>query len=648
MQIKSVAVGSADHPVAQLALDLGLDYARTDWEHRDPRIGSDWEHGVPAEQLWWDSYVVQAESLAEARTLLPLFRSEGRAQRFVLVIRGLFPAGDLPVWTPRSLQVKAAASAMTVPGLGFAVVVEGGKWVNVHAAALAALGCCSPATPRPVLGGLRVGFTEPAASAWLAGDALGSFMTEQLLQPEPDDIYSVDVLIGRSELTQQLSEQIAVHPGRVTPPVWTPPGTVLPPVDTAVVSPMGFLPYPEKPARALEPGELGPGGDLQRSRPRRPAAARLPRGGRRPLRRSRLAIGAAPEPAGRRRRAAADTGVVRPGAVPARPSAGGLPSGFRRRRPAGAAGIEVDRASPDGPGPLQPEGRLEHPAGPAGQAAASLAFRERGSGHPPARQAGVRPGSAGAPELGSPGSGGGPARLRRRAARGPARRRGVSRRAAAALRSGRHDFWRRAERRCPRRQRRSGLQDGRRRLVRPAPPAGPRPRKGLQRRHPGRGPSRIRVPGKPGHHHAQAPARRAVLGPRCGRHHDARPGRAASAGGMAARPSRRRPLPPAGSPGRRGTHLPLPRPELHDATPLRRGFARRPHLESGGQHLPAECGRAVGRLPAAAADRCRSGHPRHSGAQGSRTCAATSPAYRFRSRLSPLTPPTRTFRRLSE
>ncbi|HEX9226555.1 MAG TPA: glycosyltransferase, partial [Arthrobacter sp.] len=262
MRIKSVAVGSAQHPMAQLALDLGLDYARTDWELRDPRTASGWQHAVPGDQLWWDNYVVQAASLAEARALLPLFRSEGRAQRFVLVIRGFFPADDLPVWTPRSLQIKAETSALTVPGLGIAVVVEGGKWVNVHAAALAALGCCAPAAPRPVLGGLRVGITDPADSAWLAGDALGSFMTEQLLRPEPDDIYPVDVLIGRGEHVQQLSDQVVAHPGRATPPVWTPPGTVLPPVDTAVISPMGFLPYPEKPARALEPGELGVGEDL--------------------------------------------------------------------------------------------------------------------------------------------------------------------------------------------------------------------------------------------------------------------------------------------------------------------------------------------------------------------------------------------------
>ncbi len=262
MQIKSVVVSSTDHSMAQLALDLGLDYARTDWEHRDPRTGSDWDHGLPAEQLWWDHYVVQTESLAEARALLPLFRSEGRAQRFVLVIRGLFPAVDLPVWTPRSLQIKAGTSALTVPGLGFAVVVEGGKWVNVHAAALAALGCCSPAAPRPVLGGLRVGISDPSEGTWLAGDSLGSFMTEQLLQPEPDDIYAVDVLIGPAGLAQQLDGQIAVQPGRVTPPVWTPPSTMLPPVDTAVISPMGFLPYPDKPARSLKPAELGRGGDL--------------------------------------------------------------------------------------------------------------------------------------------------------------------------------------------------------------------------------------------------------------------------------------------------------------------------------------------------------------------------------------------------
>ncbi|MET4135506.1 glycosyltransferase [Pseudarthrobacter sp. PvP090] len=251
MHIKSVSVGSGDYPMAQLALDLGLDYARTDWEHRDPQIGSDWEHAVGADQLWWHNYVVQAESLAAARKLLPMFRSEGRAQRFVLVIRGYFPADDFQVWNPRMLQVKASTAALTVPGLGTAVVVEGGKWLNVHAAAVAALNCCSVAAPRTVLGGLRVGITDPLAADWLAGDPMASYMTQELLQPDPDDIYSVDIVLGSGALTHQ--------PGRVTPAVLTPPVAALPPVDTAVISPMGFLPYPDKPTRALNPLELGRG-----------------------------------------------------------------------------------------------------------------------------------------------------------------------------------------------------------------------------------------------------------------------------------------------------------------------------------------------------------------------------------------------------
>lgn len=254
MEIMSVYVGPTDQPAAQLALDLGLDYARADWQQRDPNVGSDWEHALGADQLWWDSYVVDAGSLAEARRLLPMFRSEGRAQRFVLVIRGYFPAVDFPVWTPRTLQVKASTSGMTLPGLGFAVVIEGGRWVNVHAAAIAALSGCSLAAPRPVLGGLRVGITDPSAGAWLAGDPLGSFMARELLEPDADDIFSVDVVVG--------SGSPAVVPGRATPPVWTPPATVLPPVDTAVISPMGFLPYPDKPSRVLEPLELGGGGEL--------------------------------------------------------------------------------------------------------------------------------------------------------------------------------------------------------------------------------------------------------------------------------------------------------------------------------------------------------------------------------------------------
>lgn len=245
----SIVVAAELSSVAGLAGGLGLDYARSDWQRRDPGATSDWQHILPPEQLWWENYVVHCTSLAEARNLLPLFRGEGRAKRVVLVLAGISaPAGD-QAWTPRSLGGKARTSLMMVPGIGFAVVVEGGKWVNVHAAALAALRCASDVTTAPVLGGLRVGVTEASSCSWLAGDPLGSFMTEGLLNPAPDDIYGVDVVVGDTDLLHV--------EGRTSPAVWSMPEMLLPPVDTAVISPQGFLPYPDKGPLVLDPDPTG-------------------------------------------------------------------------------------------------------------------------------------------------------------------------------------------------------------------------------------------------------------------------------------------------------------------------------------------------------------------------------------------------------
>ena len=135
------------------------------------------------------------------------------------------------------------------------MAVDGGNWVNVHAAAaVAALACCSVDAPRRYSGGFRVGVMEAADAVWLGGDALGSFMTAQLLDTQrPDGFYAIDVVLGRVQPADRSSE-----PGRATPPVWI-PGAGLPPVDTAVISPMGFRPYPDRQVRALEPRDLGQG-----------------------------------------------------------------------------------------------------------------------------------------------------------------------------------------------------------------------------------------------------------------------------------------------------------------------------------------------------------------------------------------------------
>jgi Glycosyl transferase family 2 len=254
MELTSIVVDSGDASLPALAKGLGLDYARSDWQRRDPTVSSDWTHALPPEQLWWDNYVVHSSSLAHARNLLPMLRSEGRAKRLVLVIAQLPAASEDPAWTPRRLQGTAQTAAMVVPGIGFAVVIEGAKWVNVHAAASAALRCYSDVPGGPVLAGLRVGITDAALCPWIAGDQLGSFMTDSLLRPEPDDIYSVDVIVGDAEL---------IHlDGRTVPSIWSGTGTLLPPVDTAVISPQGFLPYPDQGPVRLEPQDVGGGREL--------------------------------------------------------------------------------------------------------------------------------------------------------------------------------------------------------------------------------------------------------------------------------------------------------------------------------------------------------------------------------------------------
>ena len=255
MALMSVWVGAGEKTLAELSSALGLDFARSDWQRRDPDSTADWEHHLPAEELWWENYVVQASSLAEARAVLPLLRSEGKSRRLILVI-GTSPA-DAPAegnpapgnsaWTPRRLQDHATHARMMVPGVGLAVVIEGGAWVTVHTAALAALRTCSEADRAPALGGLRVGITNTVDRSWLAGDPHGSFMTERLLQPEADDIYAADIVVG--------SARLVVLPGRQTPPVW-PAGDLLPPVDTAVISPMGFRPLPDQGPTVLDPRDL--------------------------------------------------------------------------------------------------------------------------------------------------------------------------------------------------------------------------------------------------------------------------------------------------------------------------------------------------------------------------------------------------------
>ncbi|MCU1515508.1 MAG: hypothetical protein JWQ75_229 [Pseudarthrobacter sp.] len=253
--LTSVSVGSGRESAAAVTAALGLDFAATPWEYRDADDAQAWQHGAAVDQRWWGTYLMHTRSLAEARALLPLLRSEGKAQRFVLVISSHVPPAAGESWTSRGLKSKAQAAPCLIPGIGFAVVVGGSKWVGVHAAASAALDTASATDSSLALGGLRAGVLEPADRDWLAGDPLASLLTPELKQPEPDDIYAVDAVVGR-QVT------LAATSGRATPPVWTPGPLDLPPVDVAVINPSGFRPYPAAGTLALTRADLPPTGNL--------------------------------------------------------------------------------------------------------------------------------------------------------------------------------------------------------------------------------------------------------------------------------------------------------------------------------------------------------------------------------------------------
>lgn len=256
MKLVSVAFGFGDQPIVPILKELGIDYAATEWERRSVDDARCWDHDSPVDPRWWGTYVVRASSLAEARGFLPLFRSEGKASRFVLFIEGLSPKQAGGVWTRRRLASRARALSFDVPGLGFATIIEGGTWVEVHMAAAAALSSADGGHSSPVLGGLRVGILDPHHLDWTAGDSLASLMTAELLRPTDDDIFCVDVILGDS-----LAPLPKVD-GRVTPQLWSPGLYDLPPVDIAVINPRGFLPYTDGHSLTLSRNDVAERGAL--------------------------------------------------------------------------------------------------------------------------------------------------------------------------------------------------------------------------------------------------------------------------------------------------------------------------------------------------------------------------------------------------
>jgi len=223
---------------------LGLDFVTPEWRHRSPLKDTDWAHQRDGGQLWWDVYVLHCASLADARLSLPLLKNEGKAHRLLLLVDDAGPwLDDSPL--PVALSGRLSSRVFGLKSGQTAVEIQHEKWVPVHAALLAAIGSIRGNDIVLSLGGLRVGITAASQAVWTVGDPLATLMTDRLLAPDHDDIYSVDVIIGEPALE--------AVPGRADPLVVALSPDILPPVATELITPRGYLPYASKGALELTP-----------------------------------------------------------------------------------------------------------------------------------------------------------------------------------------------------------------------------------------------------------------------------------------------------------------------------------------------------------------------------------------------------------
>ena len=261
MALSSTFAGEFEGPLTTLATDLGLSPV-ADWEIAD-LSSSPATETAPA-QRWHDCFVLAAPSLAQARAWLPLLSEMGKAHSVVLLLKhsGLgFPAAQQ---TAGQLAGQHAEEGVPAPDGYSAVRISAGKWVDVHASVAAALLRHRVGRRVLPLGGARIGLATPYLAPWACGDGQARVMTLGLLQPEDTDIYPVDFILADEPLeisgVRQPAGVLDVTLGGHDTTGWS---VSLPPVDTAVISPAGFLPYPELQCAVAEP--LSGGGITVRS-----------------------------------------------------------------------------------------------------------------------------------------------------------------------------------------------------------------------------------------------------------------------------------------------------------------------------------------------------------------------------------------------
>lgn len=241
MALSSTFAGEYDGPLNSLSAALGLSPV-ADWETVD-LADLIIPEAAPA-QRWHDYFVLASPSLAQARAWLPLLSEMGKAHMVVLLLKD-GTAFQTVQQTSGQLAARHMAEGVAAPDGYSAVRIAGGKWVDVHDSVSAALLRHRVGRRRLPLDGTRVGLTMPRQAPWTCGDGQARIMTPELLNPEENDIFPVDFVLSDGSLEvngpRQPAGIIDVSLGANDASGWS---VSLPPVDTAVISPAGFLPFP--------------------------------------------------------------------------------------------------------------------------------------------------------------------------------------------------------------------------------------------------------------------------------------------------------------------------------------------------------------------------------------------------------------------
>lgn len=218
----------------------------------------------------WGTYVVVCDSVAQLRLIMPVLRYAGRAREIKVVVAATDRGNHFaaPAALPQNRVGSVSIKSCGVGKRGIVAAYAGNTEVEIRLVLASLTSGTYQTAPALPAAGLRIGVTGVTTLPWAVGDPWAGLVDDQLLQLEPDDIYPVDVIVGDIAATPDDPYfPVTVGTRGIDPAEeefsWSSVmgagggelverleslhySSVLPPVDTQVISPTGFKPYPAK------------------------------------------------------------------------------------------------------------------------------------------------------------------------------------------------------------------------------------------------------------------------------------------------------------------------------------------------------------------------------------------------------------------